>query len=234
MTQQASPAPAMGRRYRFNPLRVLLCGVFITALVAVCLYLYHTSLSFLHARILENGSKTFGWIFKQFNFSLPFIVICVFQYAVYHTHDRRDGVACTEMLWEVIVVAILTYGVLLPYLQDISDALYTNAIAAGVELPKTEGKVEETLIMGFHEWFIRLSVPLLALGIFYAARARRERLFPETEAVEPLMTRAEYDAAKAASLAATAAEDGNEAASEESVSNDTAIPDQATEVSNHA
>ena len=234
MTQQASPAPAMSRRYRFNPLRVLLCGVFITALVAVCLYLYHTSLSFLHARILENGSKTFGWIFKQFNFSLPFIVICVFQYAVYHKHDRRDGVACTEMLWEVIVVAILTYGVLLPYLQDISDALYTNAIAAGVELPKTEGKVEETLIMGFHEWFIRLSVPLLALGIFYAARARRERLFPETEAVEPLMTRAEYDAAKAASLAATAAEDGNEAASEESVSTDTAIPDQATEVSNHA
>ena len=234
MTQQASPAPAMGRRYRFNPLRVLLCGVFITALVAVCLYLYHTSLSFLHARILENGSKTFGWIFKQFNFSLPFIVICVFQYAVYHTPDRRDGVACTEMLWEVIVVAILTYGVLLPYLQDISEALYTNAIAAGIELPKTEGKVEETLIMGFHEWFIRLSVPLLALGIFYAARARRERLFPETEAVEPLMTRAEYDAAKAASLAATAAEDGNEAASEGSVSTDTAIPDQATEVSNHA
>jgi hypothetical protein len=206
MTQQASLAPETGRRYRFNPLRVLLCGVLITALVAICLYLYHTSLTFLHARILDNGSKTFGWIFKQFNFSLPFIVICIFQYAVYHKHDRRDGVACREMLWEIILVAILTYGVLLPYLSDISEALYTNAVAMGVEIPKTEGKVEQTLIMEFHEWFVRLSVPLLALGIFYAARARRERLFPETEVAEPLMTRAEYDALQAREHTAPAAD----------------------------
>lgn len=201
MTQQAFPTPVTGRRYRFSLLRVLLCSVLITVLFALCLYLYHTSLAFLHARVLENGSKTFGWILKQFNFSLPFIVICLFHYAVYHKHDRRDGVACREMLWEVILVAVLTYGVLLPYLSDISEALHVNALAAGVNIPKTEGKVEETLIMGFHEWFIRLSVPLLALGIFYAARARRERLFPEDETAEPLMTRAEYDAMKAASLA---------------------------------
>jgi hypothetical protein len=206
MTQQASLAPEAGRRYRFNPLRVLFCGVLLTALVAICLYLYHTSLAFLHARVLDNGSKTFGWLLKQFNFSLPFIVICIFHYAVYHKHDRRDGVACREMLWEIILVAILTYGVLLPYLSDISEALHTNAVALGLDIPRTEGKHDETLIMGFHEWFIRLAVPLVALGIFYATRARRERLFPETEVSEPLMTRAEYDALQAREHAASAAD----------------------------
>ena len=194
----------------------------------------HDPTSIPHARILDNGSKTFGWIFKQFNFSLPFIVICIFQYAVYHKHDRRDGVACQEMLWEIVLVAVLTYGVLLPYLTDISDALYTNAVAMGVEIPKTEGKVEETLIMDFHEWFIRLSVPLLALGIFYATRARRERLFPETEADEPLMTRAEYDARKAAAPTAASKEEDPSAATVPAEPADPSAPvSQAPEVASH-
>ena len=66
--------------------------------------------------------------------------------------------------------------------------------------------------MLFHEWFVRMAVPLAALLIFYSARARRERLFPETEAAEPLMTRAEYDALRASEAAAeTAAETAGEA-----------------------
>ena len=46
-----------------------------------------------------------------------------------------------------------------------------------------------------------MAVPLSALLLFHSVRARRERDYPETEAEEPLMTRAEYDAMKLAKMA---------------------------------
>ena len=79
----------------------------------------------------------------------------------------------------------------------VSDALYAAALEAGADIPQTEGKVDQTFIMLFHEWFVRMSVPLVAFLIFFSTRARRERLHPETEAEEPLMTCAEYDALRA-------------------------------------
>jgi hypothetical protein len=51
-----------------------------------------------------------------------------------------------------------------------------------------------------------MAVPLAALLIFYSARARRERLHPETEAGEPLMTCAEYDALMGSDVAETASD----------------------------
>ncbi len=190
-------------RYRFSILRILLCGALLSTLVAVSLYVYHTAFTFYHARLIEEESKTFAWFTKQIGFSLPFILICLFQFMVYHKHDRRDGVARREMFWEIVVVTVLTYGVLLPYLSDISEALYTNALAAGVEIPKTDGKVEITLLMELHEWFIRLTIPLAALMGFHAVRARREIRFPESETLaEPVLTVEEYEARKAAAAQA--------------------------------
>ena len=214
--------PTLARRYRFSIVRVLFCGVLLTALVAVCLYLSHTAFDFYRARFLEEESKTLAWFTQQIGFSLPFIVICLFHYFVYHKHDRRDGVARREMFWEVVVVTVLTYAVLLPYLSDISDALYTNTLAAGEAVPENDVGVEVTLLMELHDWFIRLTIPLGALMVFHAFRARRETRFPE-EAEEPLLTIAEYEARKAA-----AAEDPDEGdapasaeASDEAVSENT-------------
>ena len=199
--------------------RILLCSIFLTALVAGCLYLHHTALAFYQARLVENDSKTMAWLVKQLSFSLPFIVICLFHFMVYHAHDPRDGSARREMFWEVLGVTVLTYAVLIPYLSDISEALYINALAAGETVPKNEGKVEITLLMELHEWFIRLTIPLGLLMAFHGIRARREILFPETEqSTAPQITIAEYEARKAAERAAqTLAEevpDGEEAVHE--------------------
>lgn len=188
-------------------LRTFLCGLLMTVLVAGCLYLYYTSFDFYHARLLDNESKTLAWLTEQLSFSLPFILICLFQVMVYHGRDPRDGSVRREMFWEIVLVAVLTYAVLLPYLSSISEALYTNALAAGEKIPKTDGKVEITLLMELHDWFIRLTIPLLLLMVYHSARARRERLYPETEqATDRPLTVAEYEALKAAREAAREAE----------------------------
>lgn len=191
------------RREGFSLLRVLICAALLTALVAGCLYLYYTALEFLRARLLDDESKTLAWLTGQLGFSLPFFLICLFQLMVYHGHDSRDGSARREMFWEVALVTVLTYAVLLPYLSSISEALYINALAAGEIIPETDGGVEITLLMELHEWFVRLTIPLGILLVYHAARARRERLYPETEAdPAPLMTVAEYEAMKAAEVSA--------------------------------
>lgn len=198
MTATQALPTTEGRRYRFSILRILICGVLLSVLVAACLYLKYTAFDFVHARLLDRESKTSAWLLKQVGFALPWIIICIFHGLVYGKHDRRDGIARREMFWEVLTVAALTYLVLLPYLRDVSDAMYAAALEAGADIPQTDGKVDQTFIMIFHEWFIRLTIPLGALAVYHGSRARRERLYPETEAVEPLMTKAEYDAKKRA------------------------------------
>jgi hypothetical protein len=193
---QALPV-GTGRRYRFNILRVLIFGVFLSVLVAACLYCKYTAIDFFHARLLEQESKTSAWILKQVSFALPWIVICLFHGLVYCKHDRHDGIVQREMFWEVLLVTVFTYLVLLPYLQNVSEEMYAAALEMGADIPQTEGKVDQTFIMIFHEWFIRMAVPLCALLLFHSVRARRERDYPETEVPEPMMTRAEYDALRA-------------------------------------
>lgn len=226
---QALPAET-GRRYRFSILRILICGVFLSVLVAACLYCKYTAIDFFHARLLEQESKTSAWIIKQVSFALPWIVICLFHGLVYCKHDRRDGIAQREMFWEVLMVTAFVYLLLLPYLKNISEDMYTAALEMGADIPQTDGKVDKTFLMIFHEWFIRMIVPLSALLLFHSVRARRERDYPETEVPEPLMTRAEYDAMKLAEMA--------EAAEAQAESAPEATPAEApiqteTEVVNH-
>ncbi len=204
----STPIPsAEGRRYRFSILRVIICGVLLSLLVAACMYVRHTAFDFYHARLLENGSKTIAWFVEQVGYALPWILICIFHGIVYMKHDRRDGICQWEMFWEVLLVVLLTYAVLLPYMAHVSDTMYEAALEVGADIPQTDGKHDTTLIMKLHEWFIRLSIPLAILLLFHGARARREIRFPETEADEPVMTKAEYDARRLAAEAAAAAED---------------------------
>ena len=229
---QALPARP-GRRYRFSILRVLICGALLSVLVAACLYCKYTAIDFFHARLLEQESKTSAWILKQVSFALPWIVICLFHGLVYCKHDRRDGIAQREMFWEVLLVTVFTYLVLLPYLKNISEEMYAAALEMGADIPQTDGKVDKTFLMIFHEWFIRMAVPLSALLLFHSVRARREMDYPETEAEEPMMTRAEYDAMKLAEMAKAEETVGVQAEDSPEVIPAEVTPQSETEVIHH-
>ena len=229
---QALPARP-GRRYRFSILRVLICGALLSVLVAACLYCKYTAIDFFHARLLEQESKTSAWILKQVSFALPWIVICLFHGLVYCKHDRRDGIAQREMFWEVLLVTVFTYLVLLPYLKNISEEMYAAALEMGADIPQTDGKVDQTFLMIFHEWFIRMAVPLSALQLFHSVRARREMDYPETEAEEPMMTRAEYDAMKLAEMAKAEETVGVQAEDSPEVIPAEVTPQSETEVADH-
>ena len=229
---QALPV-GTGRRYRFSILRILICGVLLSVLVAACLYCKYTAIDFFHARLLEQESKTSAWIIKQVSFALPWIVICLFHGLVYTKHDRRDGIAQREMFWEVLMVTAFVYLLLLPYLKNVSEDMYTAALEMGADIPQTDGKVDKTFLMIFHEWFIRMAVPLSALLLFHSVRARREMDYPETEAEEPMMSRAEYDAMKLAEVAES--EETVEVQAEDSpdVIPVEVMPQSETEVADH-
>ena len=229
---QALPARS-GRRYRFSILRVLICGALLSVLVAACLYCKYTAIDFFHARLLEQESKTSAWILKQVSFALPWIVICLFHGLVYCKHDRRDGIVQREMFWEVLLVTVFTYLVLLPYLKNISEEMYAAALEMGADIPQTDGKVDQTFLMIFHEWFIRMAVPLSALLLFHSVRARREMDYPETEAEEPMMTRAEYDAMKLTEMAKAEETVGVQAEDSPEVIPAEVTPQSETEVIHH-
>lgn len=197
----ATQTVPVGRRYRFSIVRIFICGILLSVLIAACLYVYHTALTFYHARFVEEESKTIAWLLKQVSFALPWIIICLFHGIVYHKHDRHDGICQREMFWEVVLAAVLTYCVLLPYLWNLSDTMYAAALEMGADIPQTDGKYDQTLIMKFHEWFVRLSIPLGILILFHGARARREVKYPVTETAEPVITKAEYDAMRIATMA---------------------------------
>ena len=203
MSHQTSAVGAA--KYKFSIPRIILCSLLLAALTAACLYVYYTAFDFYRDRLLEEESKTLAWFTKQIGLSLPFIVICLFHYMVYHKHDRRDGVVRREMFWEVLAVTVLVYAVMIPYLAEISDALHTNALAAGETVPQTDAKIDITLLMELHEWIIRFTVPLGVLMVFHGMRAHREIHHPEDEENEAPITVAEYEARKAAERAAQVA-----------------------------
>ncbi len=207
------------RRYRFSILRTLLCGVLLSCLVAACLYVDHTAITFLHERLLAAEMKTSAWLVNELGLNLPLVVLCLFPLLVYNRHDRRDGDARREMLWATVIVAVLIYGVLLPYLSRLSNAMYEAAIEAGDIIPQTEGKVYWTLLMKLHEWFVRLPIPLAILILYHKTRADRERRHPETEDRSIPMTIAAYEAIRAAE-AAKAAEAAEEPVTPEAPTED--------------
>ncbi len=192
---QSAPRAASNERTKtilMSILRILLGGILLSVLVAGCLYLHHTAFSFFRTRMLEEEHKTTAWFVKEIGYALPWMIISIFQGIVYHKHDRRDGMAQWEMMWQIVVVAVMTYAVLLPYLSHLSESMYNAAVEAGAIVPETDGGVPWTLMLKLHEWFVRLPIPLGILGLFHGMRASRERENPDTE--EPLMTVEEYNA----------------------------------------
>ena len=169
----APPAPPKAP-YKLSPLRIGVVSLMLFAIVALCLYLHHTALPAMVEGLTDGEHKSTAWIVGQVSFMLPFILICLFQYAVYAKGDRHDGILQREMAWEILIVAVLTYGVLLPVVWHVSDAWLALELAAGAVVEKTEGREYATLMMSLAEWFIRLAVPLLVLYVFHGGKAKAE------------------------------------------------------------
>ncbi len=181
------------RRVLPGILRVLVSGILLTALFAGCLYLYHTAFPFWHNHLIQANMKTTAWFVEQLSFSLPFLVICLFYTIAYRGMDRRDGVVSREKMWIAVVVTALTYGVLLPILNQVSKDLYASAVASGATIPETSVGVPWTLMMKLHDWFIRLPIPMALLIAFYGVRSAREKECPDEPGETPC-TVEEYEA----------------------------------------
>ena len=173
-------ATSYTRRTIWSLVRVVLSGILLTAAVAGCLYLHLTAFPFLRERLLETEMKTSAWLIKQLSFSLPFVLICLFFAVAYRGIDRRDGMASREKQWIVLLVALLSYAALLPYVNHLSKEMYESAVAAGIEIPTTDANIPWTLMLRCREWFVRLAIPLGILALFYGVRAAREKDCPDT------------------------------------------------------
>ncbi len=185
--------PAVRRRRDtvYSILRVLCGGLLLSVLVAGSLYVHHTAVPFLQDRLLATDKKTTAWFVEQLGFSLPFIVICFFHTIVYRK-SPRDGVAEREMMWQVILVTLFTYCIMLPYLNNLSHDMYAAAVEANAKIPETDGGIPWTLMMKLHDWFIRFSIPLALLWGFHGMRASRQRQFPCEDEDESFPTVEEY------------------------------------------
>lgn len=172
----------IGRTRAASVARVLCFGVLMTVLVAAELYLHYKTIPVFLEYLQEAEHKNSAWIGGQISFMLPFLTVAFFQYAVYCRAERvgmpPDTVCPAKRLYqrekavEILLVAVLVYGVLLPYCVHLSNEQYAAALAeaarTGDILPQTDDK----LIYHLAEWFLRLGVPLGLLGIYHGARAR--------------------------------------------------------------
>ena len=167
---------------RISIARIIVFSLFLFVLIAIELYASETSLSVFHEQLLsdythteEKGwQKTVAWLVDQLRYWLPFLTVCIFQYAVYRKHNSENGICQKEMAWQVGILTVLVYGGLLPYVAHISKTARELAIANGETLPLTEGGEESTILLRAAAWFIRVSIPLLLLLVYHATCGTRE------------------------------------------------------------
>ncbi len=174
MTPAYITPPRERRVYKFSWIRMILMGLMLFALITACLYLYHTAFREYGAYLTAEEKKSTAWIVKQLSFMLPFISVAVFQCAVYAKRDNRDGILQRERAYEILIAAALTYLVLLPLVWWYSDAKLTLSLMAELDVPKTEGKEYETIMILLSEWFARLTIPLCLLFVYHMAKAKAE------------------------------------------------------------
>lgn len=166
-------------------LRIMIFSLLMAGLVVVELYLHHAVIPDFLSDLKEAGHKNSAWIGKELSYMLPFLTLAFFPYFVYRRAERSSmpaGTICPavrrlqrEKAWEMLLVGVLIYGVILPYCIHLSKVGYESALAealvSGTSVPQTEGKTDDKLIYHLTEWFIRQFIPLSLLGLYHAARA---------------------------------------------------------------
>ena len=208
MTPAYITPPREKRAYKFSLIRMILMGLMLFALITVCLYLYHVAFREYGEYLTAEEKKSTAWIVRQLSFMLPFIAVAAFQCAVYAKHDNRDGILQRERAYEILVAAALTYLVLLPLVAWYSDTKLTLYLVAELDVPKTDGKEYETVMILVSEWFARLAIPLSLLFVYHMAKAKAE----VTETAEQAAMEAEKAAEQAAMEAEKAILEAQEAA----------------------
>ena len=159
------------RTYRFSVLRVIAMSLMLFLLTAACLYLHNTIQENYVSYLTTAEKKTTAFLAEQLSYMLPFLAIAVFQFAVYAKYDNRDGILQKEQAWEILILAVLVYLVLLPYVKNYSDQTLTLQLAAGIEVEKNAGREYEALFLDVFQWFVRLSIPLIFLLTYHFVRA---------------------------------------------------------------
>lgn len=176
-------------------LRIVTFSLLMAGLVAVELYLHHAVIPDFLNDLKEADHKNSAWIGKELSYMLPFLTLAAFPYLVYRRAERGSMLAGTicpavrrlqrEKAWEILLTAVLIYGVILPYCIHLSNVGYeaalAEALASGTSVPQTEGKADDKLIYHLVEWFIRQFIPLSLLGLYHAARAAEpeEKTLPQ-------------------------------------------------------
>lgn len=166
---------------RFSPLRVIILSLLLFVLIALELGLYHTAIADLSDNLMteynltdEKGwQKTAAWMVEQITMMLPFITICIFQFAVYNRYNRKDGILQLEMGIEVIATAVLVFAVLLPVLAKVSHDRYIVEVAEGTLKTYDKGGTV-TLLRESLGWFLRFLIPVGLLSLYHFSRARAE------------------------------------------------------------
>ncbi len=172
--------------YRFSWVRVLVISVLLFLLLAVCLYLNQTAFKALKQGLTDGEHKNSAWIAGEIGSLLPLITVAVFQFAIYHKHDRHDGIVQKEMAWEILLSTLLTYTVLLPIVIYLSDAQLAEQLAQGVDVPQNDGGEYITLFLNSLTWFLHLGVTMLLLWLFHSSKANSEMTAVQEESAQPL------------------------------------------------
>ncbi|MBE6693330.1 MAG: hypothetical protein E7589_01000 [Ruminococcaceae bacterium] len=161
--------------------RIIIISVLLFLLISVELGVYLTAISDLQDNLMKDyeltkdkgWQKSLAWMLDEFAMLLPLITVCVFQYAVYKRYNREDGILQREMAFEVILVGVLVYAVLLPVVAKISSDMNTAAHIAGTVERYEDGGVI-TLLRRSLGWFIRFIFPVGILSIYHFSRSKAE------------------------------------------------------------
>lgn len=182
-------------------LRAALIGLLLCGVVAGALYLHVNTLPNLAADLTDTEKHPafptsavgiINWTANELGLLLPFLSVLILSFVIYRKLDRHDGKAQREMMYVILLVAVFTFAVLLPYVTHISDAELQAALAAGEEFPLRDNGVHDTLLLNLLEWFIRTGIGLGILALYHSVRAEREaKEYRAVQAVSPRTVAAE-------------------------------------------
>lgn len=170
---------------KLKPIRIAIIAVLLFLLIVAEFYMFSTVFSKLYDNLmteydLANGGtkkgfeKIIAWCVNEISLWLPAITICSFQYLVYHKYNRDDGIYQREMGFEILLVTILVYAVLLPIVAKISTDMHQATIAAGEIVDKYEKGGYITLLSESLMWFLRFFIPAGILSVYHFSRAAHE------------------------------------------------------------
>lgn len=161
--------------------RIVAISVLLFILISLEFGVYSTAIKDLHGNLMKDyemtsnrgWQKSVAWIVNELGLWLPMITICVFQLAVYKRYNRENGILQKEMAFEVIVVGVLVYALLLPYVSHLSSEMHATAVLEEtVEYYKNGDAI--TLMRESLEWFVRFIIPVGLLSLYHFTRSKAE------------------------------------------------------------